>query len=306
MPRFVLRRLLESLPVLWAVVTITFFLIRLAPGGPFSDERSYPRESMEQLARHYGLDQPVGIQYVKFLGNLARGRLGPSFKYPNRTVNEIVAEAFPVSAELGLLALLFALALGVTAGVVAALKPNSALDHAVMAVSLGGICVPSFVLASLLVLGFALRLGWVNASGWETAGDRVLPAITLGAAYAAYLARLSRAGMLEVLPKDFVRTARAKGLPEWRVVLAHALKPGLLPVVSFLGPAAAGLLTGSFVVETVFQVPGLGRMFVAGALNRDYSLVLGLVAFYAVVLVAFNTLVDVCLAWLDPRIRLGQ
>jgi oligopeptide transport system permease protein len=306
MPRFVLRRLLESLPVLWAVVTITFFLIRLAPGGPFSDERSYPRESIEQLARHYGLDQPVGVQYGRFLVNLARGRLGPSFKYPNRTVNEIVAEAFPVSAELGAWALLFAIAIGVTAGVVAALRPNSGLDHAVMAGSLGGICVPSFVLASLLLLLFALRLGWVNASGWETAGDRILPAVTLGAAYAAYLARLSRAGMLEVLPRDFIRTARAKGLPESRVVLVHALKPGLLPVVSFLGPAAAGLLTGSFVVETVFQIPGLGRMFVAGALNRDYSLVLGLVAFYAVVLVAFNTLVDVCLAWLDPRIRLGR
>jgi len=305
MLRFILFRCLQAVPVLWATVTLAFILIRLAPGGPFMDERAYSGESIRQLNRHYGLDDPVPVQYFRYLGNLLKGDLGPSFKYVNRPVNRIIAECFPVSLQLGALALAFAVLLGIPAGVLAALRPHSAADQATMAFAMFGICVPSFVLGPTLAILFALKLGWLNASGWESWGDRILPAVTLGAAYAAYLARLSRAGMLEVLPKDFIRTARAKGLSEAGVIIRHALKPGLLPVVSFLGPAAAGLVTGSFVVETLFHVPGLGGMFVTGAFNRDYSLVLGLVVFYAAIISLFNLLVDIALAAMDPRIRMG-
>lgn len=304
MLKFAMRRLLGMIPVLLAAVTVTFFLIRLAPGGPFTEERSYPQESIEQLNRHYGLDDSLPVQYVRYLGNLLRGDLGPSFKYPSRTVNEIIGETFPVSFELGVYALLFALLLGVSAGIAASLRPNSARDYIPMSVAMTGICVPSFVLGPLLVLCFALWLGWFNAAGWDIPGDRVLPTITLGAAYAAYIARLTRGSMLEVLPQDFIRTALAKGASPARMVTHHALKNALIPVVSFLGPAAAGLITGSFVVETVFHIPGMGKMFVMAAFNRDYSLILGLVAFYAGIIVVFNTAVDIALAWLDPRLRL--
>jgi len=291
------------IPVLWATITLTFFLIRLAPGGPFTEEKSYPPEAIAQLNRHYGLDKPIHVQYFSYLGNVLRGNLGPSFKYPNRTVNEIIADTFPVSLELGFYGLTVALLFGLAAGIIASLRPNTALDHVPMSISMIGICIPSFVLGPLLVLFFALGLGWFNASGWRTVGDRVLPAITLGSAYAAYIARLSRAGMLDVLPRDFIRTARAKGLSELRVVVCHALKPGIFPVVSFLGPAIAGLITGSFVTETIFHIPGLGKMFVTGAFNRDYTLILGLVVFYSILVVVFNALVDLALALLNPKLR---
>lgn len=304
MLKFVLRRFLSMIPVLWAAVTITFFLIRLAPGGPFTDEKNFPEASIRQLNRHYGLDDPILVQYARYLGNVARGNLGPSFKYPNRTVNEIIGERFPVSLELGCWGLLFALILGLGAGVVASLRPGSWLDHSTMGLAMTGICVPSFVLGPLLVLGIALGLGWCDGSGWDTPGDRLLPAVTLGAVYAAYIARLSRAGMLDVLPQDYIRTARAKGLSEAQVVIRHALKPGLFPVVSFLGPATAGIITGSFVTETIFNIPGLGKMFVTGAFNRDYTLVLGLVVFYATLVVLLNTLADILLALLNPRVKL--
>ncbi len=303
---FLFKRFLAMVPVLWATVTLTFLLVRLAPGGPFADEKPYPAQAIEQLNRHYGLDLPLPVQYVRYLGNLLRGDLGPSLKYPGRSVNSIIAETFPVSLELGLWALLAALLIGLAAGLSAALRPNTALDTVPMALSMAGICVPGFVLGPLLVLVFALGAGWFNAAGWNTPSDRVLPAITLGAAYAAYIARLTRAGMLDVLPQDFIRTARANGLGACRVVGVHALKPAIFPVVSFLGPAAAGILSGSFVVETVFHIPGLGKMFVAGAFNRDYTLVLGLVVFYSVLVILFNTVVDVLLALLNPRLRLGE
>lgn len=301
--RFVFKRLLQAIPVLLGVVTLTFSLIRLAPGGPFQNEKAVPAEVLARLNAHYGLDDPILIQYGHYLANIARGNLGPSYKYPNRTVNQIIAETFPVSLELGAWALLFALVVGIPSGILAALRPHSLLDHVPMSLAMTGICLPSFVLGPLLVLAFSLGLGWVNAQGWETPTDRVLPAMTLGAAYAAYLARLTRGSMLEVLPQDYMRTARAKGASEWRVIIRHGLKNALIPVVAFLGPAAAGLITGSFVVETVFHIPGLGTMFVAGAFNRDYTLVLGLVVFYAAVIVLFNMLVDLLTAWLDPRTR---
>lgn len=292
------------IPVLWVAVTLAFLLVRLAPGGPFSDERHYPPQTLEQINRHYGLDQPLRVQYTRYLGGLLRGDLGPSLSHAGRSVNEIVATAFPVSLELGLWALLVALLIGIPAGIASALRPGSLLDSATMTVALTGICIPAFVLGPILVLIFALALGWCNASGWNTPTDRVLPAITLGAAYAAYIARLTRAGLLEVLPMDYIRTARSKGLHPLKVLAVHALKPGIFPVISFLGPAVAGLISGSFVIETIFHIPGLGRMFVSGAFNRDYTLVLGLVVFYAALVILFNTFVDILLALLNPRLKL--
>ncbi|MCX7590512.1 MAG: ABC transporter permease subunit [Kiritimatiellae bacterium] len=304
MARFVLNRLLWGIPVLCAVVTITFGLIRLAPGGPFTEEKRYPPEALARLNRYYGLDRPLYEQYFRYVRGLLRGDLGPSLHYPDRTVNEIIAETFPVSLELGCYALLFALIFGLSSGILAALRPNSLGDHCVMGLAMLGICVPSFVLGPLLVLIFALGLHWCNATGWETTTDRILPAMTLGSTYAAYIARLTRAGMLEVLPQDYIRTARAKGLTELQVIIRHTLKPALFPVASFLGPATAGLITGSFVIETVFHIPGLGRMFVLAAFNRDYTLAMGLAVFYAAVMVFFNSLVDVVLVWLNPRLTL--
>jgi oligopeptide transport system permease protein len=300
---FILRRLLSLLPVLFAVVTINFFLIRLMPGGPFTNEKSFPEEAIERLNQHYGLDLPLHVQYFRYLGNLLRGDLGPSLRYSNRTVNAIIAKGFPVSLELGVLALVFALIIGVSAGIWASLHPNRPGDYIPMGLAMTGICLPSFVIGPLLILGLALGLGWFNASGWNTISDRVLPAITLGSGYAAYIARLTRGSMLEVLPQDYIRTARAKGLPSWQVILRHALHNAILPVVSFLGPAVAGLITGSFVVETIFHIPGLGKMFVMAASNRDYTLLLGLVVFYATLVVIFNMLVDMLIAIIDPRTR---
>ena len=305
MCKFLLKRLLIAIPVLWAAITIAFILVRLAPGGPFTDERAYPAHTLEQLQRHYGLDAPLPVQYVRYLGGLLRGDLGPSLTQGGRSVQEIIMTALPFSLELGAWSLLVAILIGLPAGLASALKPGSVLDHATMASALIGICIPPFVLGPLLVLFFSLQLGWVHAAGWDTAADRVLPSITLGIVYAAYIARLARAGLLEVLPMDYIRTAHAKGLHPIRVIAIHALKPGILPVVSFMGPAIAGLISGSFVIETLFHIPGLGRVFVSAAFNRDYTLVLGLVAFYAALVIACNTLVDVLLALLNPRIKLN-
>jgi oligopeptide transport system permease protein len=303
---FILRRILETIPTLFVIATLTFFLIRVAPGGPFSSEKNVAPEVLERLNAHYGLDKPLPVQYGNYLTKLMRGDLGPSFKYPNRTVNELIANAFPVSLELGLLALLFALIVGLTAGLIASLKQNSPVDYIPMSFAMFGICVPTFVLGPLLVLIFALGLGWFAVSGWNTFSDRILPAITLGSVYAAYIARLTRGGMLEVLSKDFIRTARAKGLPEHRVILKHGLRGGLIPVVSFLGPAMAGLISGSFVVETIFQIPGLGRFFVNAAFNRDYTMIMGTVLFYALLIIVFNSIVDIVLVWMNPKLRFGE
>jgi oligopeptide transport system permease protein len=304
MIKFILRRFLELVPVLLISITVVFFLIRLAPGGPFTQEKSFSPEAIARLNEHYGLDKPILAQYGNYLLNLLKGDLGPSFQYPSRSVNEIIAETFPVSLELGAWAILFALGIGLTAGITASLRPNTWKDHVPMGIAMTGICMPSFVLGPLLILVFGLWLGWFNASGWEYASDRILPVITLGASYAAYIARLTRGSMLETLPSDFIRTARAKGLSERSVILKHTLKNAILPVVSFLGPATAGIITGSFVVETIFNIPGMGRMFVLAAFNRDYTLILGLVVFFAMVVVVFNALVDVLLGLLNPRMRL--
>ena len=304
MLRFVAQRLLLTLPVLFVVATVTFFMVRLAPGGPFSGEKKIPEPILKRLQAHYGLDRPLPQQYLFYLKNLARGDLGPSSKYEGRSVNELIGAAFPVSLELGCYALAVALITGLTAGLIASLRPNSRTDYVPMSLAMVGICIPTFVMGPLLILIFGIGLSWFNVSGWDSARDKVLPALTLGLYYAAYVARLTRGGFLEVLSHDFIRTARAKGAGPGRVLLKHALRGGLLPVVSFLGPAVAGLITGSFVVEMIFQIPGLGRFFVQSAFNRDYTLILGTVLFYATFIVLLNLAVDVLQAWLNPRARL--
>ena len=304
MIRYVVRRLLLFVPTLWAIATLTFFLMRLAPGGPFNAERDIPPAARAALAQKYGLDRPLVAQYVTFIAGAARLDFGPSYKFPTRQVREIVVEGFAVSAELGGWALLVALFVGIPLGVIAAQRQNTAADTAVMATALAGVSIPNFVLGPLLVLVFSLGLYWLPPALWEGPQSRVLPVLTLSAAYVAYVARLTRAGMLEVLRQDFIRTARAKGLSERVVVLKHALRLGLLPVVSYLGPAAAAIVMGSLVVEQVFAVPGLGRYLVNGAFNRDYTLVMGVVLFYAAFLMALNLLVDLAYAWLDPRVEL--
>lgn len=301
--RFIARRLLETIPVLLIIITATFFMIRFVPGGPFTSEKAVSPEIKANLEAHYGLDKPLYQQYFDYLGSLMKGDFGPSFKYPNRTVNEIIADKLPVSLELGLTSLAVALVLGITLGVLAAIKRNTWMDYLSSSIAMTGICIPTFVLGPLLVLVFAIHLGWFNASGWYTSYDRVLPAATLGLVYSAYVARLTRGGMLEILNQDYIRTARAKGASEFRVIFRHALRGGLLPVVSFLGPAIAGILTGSFVIETIFQIPGLGREFVNSAFNRDYTLVLGTVILYASLIIILNLVVDVVQVWLNPKLK---
>ena len=304
MLKFISGRLLQAIPVLLIVITATFFLIHSAPGGPFSSEKAVPEQVLKALNAKYKLDLPVWQQYLSYLGDLAQGDFGPSFKYPGRSVNEMIFGGLPTTAELGLYAMLVAVLIGAVAGVVAALKPNSAQDYVPMSVAMTGICMPSFLLGPLLVLVFGIYLEWLPISGWgDIPGDKILPAITLGSAYAAYIARLSRGGMLEVMSQDYIRTARAKGLPERVVVCKHALRGGLMPVVAFLGPAFAGLLGGSFVVETIFQIPGLGRFYVQAAFNRDYTMIMGTTIFFSVAIVMFNLLSDILATWLNPKLR---
>lgn len=305
MTTYVLRRLMLFVPTLLVIATVTFFLVRLAPGGPFQSEKEIPAAAKEQLMRTYGLDRPLHEQYGRFLWNAARGEFGVSYRYPQRQVRDIVTTGFRVSAELGLWALLLAVALGVPLGVLAAVRQNRAADHAVMALALAGVSVPNFVLAPLLVLTFSLSLFWFPPALWNGPASRVLPVLALAAAYVSFIARLARAGMLEVLHMDFVRTARAKGLSEFAVIARHALPLGILPVVSYLGPAAARVVMGSIVIEQVFAIPGLGRQLVGAAFNRDYTLVLGIVLFYASLLLVLNLLVDLAYAKLDPRVELA-
>ena len=302
---YAIRRLAGALPTLLVIVTAAFFLMRLAPGGPFDDEQTLAPEIAANLEAAYGLDQPILVQYRNYLGGLLRGDLGPSFRYKDFEVSELIARGLPITAGLGAAALLFAVFAGVPLGMLAGRRRNRASDHAVMGVALAGIAVPNFVVAPLLALVFGVLLGWLPVSGWESGNLRyaILPVITLALPLIAYIARLTRGSLLEVLQSPHIRTARAKGLSESRILWRHAFKPTILPVVSFLGPAAAALLTGSLVVEQIFGLPGVGRYFVQGAVNRDYTLVLGMVVFYAVLIVLLNLLVDLAYGWLDPRIR---
>lgn len=302
--RFIALRTLQAIPVILVVITATFFLVRAAPGGPFASEKAVMPQVQAALEARYRLDQPMWQQYLGYLSDIAHGDLGPTFKYPGRSVNELIFDGLPITAELGFYALMIALVLGVSAGVIAALRPNTLQDYVPMTAAMIGICMPSFLLGPLLVLIFGIWLQWLPVAGWGSqAGDKILPSITLGAMYAGYIARLARSGMLEVLSQDYLRTARAKGLPERIVILKHALRGGLIPVVSYLGPAFAYLLSGSFIVETVFQIPGLGRFYVQAAFNRDYTMILGTTIFLATLIVLFNLLSDILATWLNPRLR---
>jgi len=305
--RFAIQRLLGAIPTLLVLIALAFFLIRLAPGGPFDTEKTLPPEIEANLRAAYNLDEPLPMQLGRYLWNLAQGDFGPSFQYRDFTVTELIATGFPVSLRLGSLAMLLALALGISAGTLAALRQNRPADYALMGAAMTGISIPNFVLAPLLVLVFAVWLGWLPAGGLGDGSLRyvVLPVIALALPQVAYIARLTRGSMIEVLRSPFIRTARAQGLPTRTVILRHALKPALLPVVSYLGPALAAIITGSVVVEQIFGVPGLGRFFVQGALNRDYTLVMGVVVFYGSLIIALNFLVDLVYGWLDPRLRHG-
>ncbi|MCI0342142.1 MAG: ABC transporter permease subunit [Planctomycetales bacterium] len=306
MLRFLARRLAWTVLTLFLLVTITFFMIRLAPGDPFSGEKDLDPEVRLQLNKKYGLDGPLHSQYLRYLGGLLQGDLGPSSKQKDFTVNEILRSRFPVSLRLGFCAMVLALLLGLTAGIVAALRHNSPFDYASMAGATVGLAVPTFVVGPILVLVFALKLGWFNTVGFDVfPRDYILPSLTLALPFAARIARLARAGMLEVIHQDYVRTARAKGLLERVVVLRHAVRGGLLPVVSYIGPAMADILAGSLVVETIFRVPGLGWEFVTSAGNRDYMLVMGTVIVYGSMLVLFNLLVDLAYHLIDPRVRVA-
>ena len=304
MLKFLLSRIAQAVPVLLVVVTATFFIVHAAPGGPFSADKAVPPEVIEALEAQYKLDQPVWRQYISYLGDILSGDFGPSFKYPGRSVNELIMAGIPITAELAFYAMLVALGIGILSGVGAAMRPNTLQDYAPMTLAMIGICMPSFLLGPLLVLVFGIELEMVPVSGWgDIPGDKVLPSITLGTGYAAYIARLSRGGMLEILSQDFIRTARAKGLSESTVIIKHALKGGLIPVIAFLGPAFAGLLAGSFVVETIFQIPGIGRFYVQAAFNRDYTLILGMTIFLSTLIIIFNLISDLISIWLNPKLR---
>lgn len=299
----ILRRLLQAIPTLWVIATATFILLQLIPGGPFDTEKDVSEEVQSLINAHYGLDLPVHEQYLRFLSQRLRGDFGPSYKYAGWDVDEIIAQSFPVSLELGFYALLVAITIGTPIGIIAALRHKRPAESALMSFAMLGICLPTFVLGPILIMIFSMQLGWFNPFGWNHPGDRVLPAITLGLFYAAYIARLARSGMLDVLRYDYIRTARAKGLRERSVILHHALRTALYPVVAYLGPAVAGLISGSFVVETIFFIPGLGSFFVNSAFNRDSTMVMGTVLFYAVLILFFNLLVDLIQMWMNPRTR---
>jgi oligopeptide transport system permease protein len=304
MMRYFLTRLAGAIPTLLIIVTATFFLMRAAPGGPFDQEQTLPPEIVAHLQRAYGLDQPIWIQYGRYLRSLMHGDFGPSFKYKDFSVTELIAQGFPVTLELGVVAIALALAVGIPLGIFAALRHNSAADHAAMLIAVAGIAIPSFVVLPFLGLMFGIKLHWLPVAGWEADSPRylLLPVIALALPPLAYIARMTRGSMLEVLRSDFIRTARAKGLPLRSIILTHALRPALIPVAGYLVPAVAAIMTGSLVVESIAGLPGIGRYLVQGALNRDYTLVLGMVIIYSTLLIGMGLAVDLLYVWLDPRV----
>jgi oligopeptide transport system permease protein len=306
MLRYFLTRLAAAIPTLFIIVTVTFFLMRFAPGGPFDQAQQRSPEVMANLQRAYGLDQPLWQQYLHYLQSLAHGDFGPSFRYKDFSVTELIAQGFPVTLELGLLALAVALLSGISLGTLAALRAGQVLDRSVMALAVAGLAVPSFVVLPLLGLIFGVHLHWLPVAGFEADSWRhlLLPVVVLALPPLAYIARLTRAGMLDVLASPYIRTARAKGLPLKVIILRHALRPALMPVASYLVPAVAAILTGSLVVESIAGLPGIGRYLVQGAANRDYTLVLGMVILYSTLLIGMGLIVDLLYAWLDPRLRI--
>ena len=304
--RFIGRRLLVAIPTLFLVITLAFFMMRAAPGGPFDTDRKLSPEIERNVMARYGMNRPLGAQYLSYLSGVSRGDLGPSLKYKDKSVLQILQENAPVSLRLGGLAIALAAVVGVSLGVLAAARQNGGLDHTVMSIAVLGLCIPTFVTAPLLVLAFAAKLGWLPSGGWNDGAWRnlVMPVAVLALPQIAVISRLTRAGMVEVLRSNYIRTARAKGLPERSVIVRHALRAALLPLVSYLGPACAGLLTGSLVVERIFNLPGLGKFFVISALQRDYTVVMGMVIVYAALILLLNLLADLLYAALDPRVRL--
>lgn len=304
MLRIILSRLLQGLLTLLVLVTLTFFLVRLMPGSPYTDEKALPAHILEQLKAYVGLDKPLPVQFATYLKNLVLERdLGVLLKKEGVTVAEIIGQSFPVSALLGLLSIGIALVVGIPAGIIAAVKKNGPLDFACLAAAMTGICLPSFVIGPLLAVFAGLGLKSLNVAGWNSPADWILPAFTLGMVNAAYLARLTRGGMLDVLNQDYIRTAKAKGVPGWRIVTRHALRGGLIPAVAYVGPAFAGMISGSFVIETIFQVPGMGQHFVNATTDREYFLIQGLVLFYGFLIVGANLLSDLAQIALNPRLR---
>ena len=304
---FLSRRFLSAIPTLLIVITISFFMMRVAPGGPFDRERNLPPEIEANILRAYNLDKPLVEQYVDYVGNLLVLDFGPSYKFRDFTVTELIFQGFPASLQIGGMAIILAVLVGVSLGALAALKQNSGTDYAVMGVAMTGIAIPNFVMAPVLTLIFGVYLSWLPVAGWGEGAfyNKILPVIALALPQIAYIARLTRGSMVEVLNSNYIRTARAKGLKEKLVVNRHALKGAMLPVVSYLGPATAAVVTGSVVIETIFDVPGIGRYFVNGALNRDYPLVMGVVVFYATLIISLNLIVDVLYSFLDPKLKVN-
>ena len=303
--RFLLRRLMVAVPTLFLVVTAAFFMMRAAPGNPFDSDRKLPPEVERSIMAKYGMDRPLGEQYVAYVGNVLHGDLGPSLKYKDKSVAELISEGLPTSAVIGLSALTLACLVGIGLGIIAALRQNQMIDNVTMAIAVLGVCIPTFVTAPLLVLVFAAKLGWLPTAGLNGIRSLILPVTVLALPQIAIISRLTRAGMIEVLRSNYIRTARAKGLSEARIVLRHGLRAAILPLVSYLGPACAGLLTGSLVIEKIFSLPGLGKSFVIGALQRDYTVVMGVVIVYAGLILLLNLLADIAYAMLDPRVRLS-
>ncbi|QDJ12545.1 oligopeptide transporter permease [Mergibacter septicus] len=303
--KLIFRRFLQAIPTLFILITVSFFLMRLSPGSPFSSERNYLPEVIANIEAKYHFNEPLYKQYFLYLKDLAHGDFGPSFKYKDYTVNQLIANSFPVSIKLGSIAFTFALILGITAGIIAALKQNKWLDYVIMTFSMTGVVIPSFVLAPLMVLLFAIKWKVLPAGGWNGGQPiyMVLPVLALSIGYIASIARIMRGSMIEILHSNFIRTAKAKGLPMQRIILKHALRPALLPIVSVLGPAFVGVITGSIVIESIFGIPGIGQLFVNGALNRDYSLVMTLTILVGTLTIFFNAVVDILYAVIDPKIR---
>ncbi|HDZ9322717.1 TPA: oligopeptide ABC transporter permease OppB [Vibrio cholerae] len=305
MLKFIAKRIFEAIPTMLVLITISFFLMRYAPGNPFSSERPLPPEVMANINAKYGLDKPVSEQYLTYLTNIVQGDFGPSFKYKDYTVNELIASALPVSVKIGLAAFVFTVIMGVTIGTIAALKQNTWIDYTIMSTAMLGVVMPSFVLAPVLIYIFAIQFSLFPAGGWQDGGFEymALPVLGMSLLYVATFARITRGSMIETLNSNFIRTARAKGLSYGYIVVKHALKPALLPVVSYMGPAFVGIITGSVVIETIFGLPGIGKLFVNAAFNRDYSLVMGVTILIGFLFILFNAIVDILLAYIDPKIR---
>ncbi|MDA0118004.1 oligopeptide ABC transporter permease OppB [Vibrio sp. T11.5] len=305
MLKFIAKRIFEAIPTMLVLITISFFLMRFAPGNPFSSERPLPPEVMANIEAKYGLDKPVFEQYTTYLTNVVQGDFGPSFKYLDYSVNELISVALPVSAKVGFIAFIFTVIMGVTVGTIAALKQNTWVDYTIMSTAMLGVVMPSFVLAPALIYLFSLHWNLFPAGGWQDGSLKflVLPVIGMSLLYVATFARITRGSMIETLNSNFIRTARAKGLSYRYIIVKHALKPALLPVVSYMGPAFVGIITGSVVIETIFGLPGIGKLFVNAAFNRDYSLVMGVTILIGFLFILFNAIVDILLAMIDPKIR---